>query len=224
MIPNIPYPPPGIPPWSYLLAIISSKSIADPDIQAKAMSLINKVCSTTLLSSLPSPLPFSLLSSLPFSIPSSLLHPFLLSPLLLSLLFFLTNSAHENILFCPWSKCWPPLFPPLSPSPFPSPLSSSSFFFLFPSPPPSPLPSFPSAFFSSSYSPFSLLFPSLSLSSQTLAGFNDLDNFCDVVDALEEQGIEQHMDVSASFTLSHRHSLTFTPSHPHTHKPSHSCN
>ena len=60
----------GIPPWSYLLAIISSKSIADPDIQAKAMSLINK----------------------------------------------------------------------------------------------------------------------------TLAGFNDLDNFCDVVDTLEEQGIDQHMD------------------------------
>ena len=31
---------------------------------------------------------------------------------------------------------------------------------------------------------------------QTLAGFSDVDNFCDVVDALEEQGIEKHMDVS----------------------------
>ena len=30
---------------------------------------------------------------------------------------------------------------------------------------------------------------------QTLAGFNDVDSFCDVVDALEEQGIEKHMDV-----------------------------
>jgi hypothetical protein len=31
---------------------------------------------------------------------------------------------------------------------------------------------------------------------QTLAGFNDVDNFCDIVDALEAQGIEKHMDVS----------------------------
>ncbi len=32
-----------IPPWKYLLAIISEKSVADPEIMAKAMSLINKV-------------------------------------------------------------------------------------------------------------------------------------------------------------------------------------
>ena len=31
---------------------------------------------------------------------------------------------------------------------------------------------------------------------QTLAGFNDVEHFCDVVDALEEQGIEKCMDVS----------------------------
>ena len=30
-------------PWSYLLAIIGETSTADPDVQAKAMSLINKV-------------------------------------------------------------------------------------------------------------------------------------------------------------------------------------
>ena len=34
----------GIPPWTYLLAIISEKSVADQDIMAKAMSLINRVC------------------------------------------------------------------------------------------------------------------------------------------------------------------------------------
>ena len=33
----------GIPPWSYLLSIIDQKSTADPDIQAKAMSVINRV-------------------------------------------------------------------------------------------------------------------------------------------------------------------------------------
>jgi len=32
----------GIPPWSYLLAIIDAKSMAESDIQAKALSLINK--------------------------------------------------------------------------------------------------------------------------------------------------------------------------------------
>ena len=32
--------------------------------------------------------------------------------------------------------------------------------------------------------------------SQTLAGFNDVENFCDVVEALEGQGIEKCMDVS----------------------------
>ena len=37
---------------------------------------------------------------------------------------------------------------------------------------------------------------------QTLAGFSDVDNFCDVVDALEEQGIEKHMDVSPSTATS----------------------
>ena len=31
---------------------------------------------------------------------------------------------------------------------------------------------------------------------QTLAGFNHVENFCDVVDALEEQGIEKCMEVS----------------------------
>ena len=31
-------------PWSYLLEIISETSIADPDVQSKALSLINKVC------------------------------------------------------------------------------------------------------------------------------------------------------------------------------------
>lgn len=30
-------------PWSYLLEIISETSIADPDVQSKALSLINKV-------------------------------------------------------------------------------------------------------------------------------------------------------------------------------------
>ena len=38
--------------------------------------------------------------------------------------------------------------------------------------------------------------PRLLSLSQTLAGFSDVDNFCDVVDALEAQGIEKHMDVS----------------------------
>ena len=37
---------------------------------------------------------------------------------------------------------------------------------------------------------------------QTLAGFSDVDNFCDVVDALEEQGIEKHMDVSPAIASS----------------------
>ena len=31
---------------------------------------------------------------------------------------------------------------------------------------------------------------------QTLAGFNDAEHFCDVVEALEGQGIEKCMDVS----------------------------
>ena len=31
---------------------------------------------------------------------------------------------------------------------------------------------------------------------QTLAGLGDLNDFCDVVDSLEEQGIEKIMDVS----------------------------
>lgn len=39
----------GIPYWSYLLAIISEKSVADQDIMAKAMSLINKVSMQPLL-------------------------------------------------------------------------------------------------------------------------------------------------------------------------------
>ena len=33
----------GIAPWKYLLAIFSEKSVADQDIMAKAMSLINRV-------------------------------------------------------------------------------------------------------------------------------------------------------------------------------------
>ena len=33
-------------PWSYLLEIISETSIADPDVQSKALSLINKVTHT----------------------------------------------------------------------------------------------------------------------------------------------------------------------------------
>ncbi len=35
----------GTPPWTYLLAIFSEKSVADQDIMAKAMSLINRVSS-----------------------------------------------------------------------------------------------------------------------------------------------------------------------------------
>lgn len=34
----------NIPPWTYLLTIISEKSVTDNEIMAKAMSLINKVC------------------------------------------------------------------------------------------------------------------------------------------------------------------------------------
>ena len=33
----------GVPSWSFLLAIISEKSVADQDSMAKAMSLINRV-------------------------------------------------------------------------------------------------------------------------------------------------------------------------------------
>lgn len=33
----------GVAPWTYLLAIISEKSVADHEIMAKALSLINKV-------------------------------------------------------------------------------------------------------------------------------------------------------------------------------------
>ena len=33
----------GIKPWSYLLEIIAETSIADPDVQSKTVSLINKV-------------------------------------------------------------------------------------------------------------------------------------------------------------------------------------
>lgn len=33
----------GIKPWSYLMEIIAENSIADPDVQSKAVSLINKV-------------------------------------------------------------------------------------------------------------------------------------------------------------------------------------
>lgn len=51
---------------------------------------------------------------------------------------------------------------------------------------------------------------------QTLAGFSDQDDFCDMVDALEEQGIEQSMDVSVHWLVHH-------PSHSHTlHTSSHS--
>jgi len=41
----------GIPPWSYLLAIIDAKSMAESDIQAKALSLINKVQTSSLCES-----------------------------------------------------------------------------------------------------------------------------------------------------------------------------
>ena len=34
----------GVTPWTYVLSIINEKSVADQDIMAKAMSLINKVC------------------------------------------------------------------------------------------------------------------------------------------------------------------------------------
>ena len=40
----------GIAPWTYLLAIFSEKSVADQDIMAKAMSLINRVRVTRPLS------------------------------------------------------------------------------------------------------------------------------------------------------------------------------
>lgn len=39
-------------------------------------------------------------------------------------------------------------------------------------------------------------FPFLPLPLQTLAGFSDVENFCDMVDTLEEQGIEACMFVS----------------------------
>ena len=39
----------GIPPWTYLLAIISEKSVADQDFMAKTMSLINRVSSHVCL-------------------------------------------------------------------------------------------------------------------------------------------------------------------------------
>lgn len=34
----------GITPWTHLLGIFGEKSVADQEIMAKAMSLINKVC------------------------------------------------------------------------------------------------------------------------------------------------------------------------------------
>lgn len=41
-----------------------------------------------------------------------------------------------------------------------------------------------------------MIINNLGHSPQTLAGLNDLNDFCDLVDSLEEQGIEKIMDVS----------------------------
>ena len=42
----------GIPLWSFLLSIVSEKSVADQDIMTKAMSLINRVWITDVCMSL----------------------------------------------------------------------------------------------------------------------------------------------------------------------------